>query len=192
MLNRENMKKPESMSDHDWELLKDQTSSLTRIVEDARADTEAYLANPKGRSKGTGPDSTVPTGLPTLLLTVTGRKSGEQRTLPLVFMQSGEEMVVVGSLGGYDRHPAWYLNISANPGCRLQLDDQKMAAVARDASAEERKELWPRLIAMFPNWGFFQHQTDRPFPIVILTPRPSTTAVTRTFANSMISRWKSG
>ena len=89
--------------------------------------------------------------------------------MALVFLQNGEEMVIVGSLAGYDKHPAWCHNVSANPDCRVQLDDRKMTAVARNASDEERKVLWPKLNAMFPVWGHFQKQTDRPFPIVILS-----------------------
>jgi hypothetical protein len=101
MSNRENMEKPDFLSDEDWETLKDQTSSLERIKGDAKADTEDYLANPAGRSTGAGPS-----GLPTLLLTCVGRKSGEERITPLVFMQNGEDMIVVGSLAGYDTNPA--------------------------------------------------------------------------------------
>ena len=165
MSNREKMEKPDFLSDEDWETLRDQTSSLERIRGDAKADTAAYLADPGGRSTGAGPS-----GLPTLLLTCIGRKSGEMRTMPLVFLQHGKEMVIVGSLAGYDTHPAWYLNISANPECWVQRDHDKVSAVARDASDEERAELWPKLTAMFPPWGFFQEQTDRPFSIVILSP----------------------
>jgi len=165
MSNRKNMTKPDFMSDEDFKWLMDATSSLERIKGDAEADTEAYLANPDGRSTGKGPS-----GLPTLLLTCLGRKSGEKRTTPLVFLQDGEDMVVVGSLAGYDQNPAWYLNVSANPKCWVQLDRRKLAAVARDATDEERKNLWPRLTALFPVWDYFQKQTDRPFPIVILSP----------------------
>jgi deazaflavin-dependent oxidoreductase (nitroreductase family) len=104
------------------------------------------------------------------LLTVTGRKSGEQRITPLVFLRNGEDLVVVGSLAGYDSHPAWYLNITANPNCYVQLDYDKYTAVGRDATEQERAELWPKLTEMFPPWGYFQSQTDRPFAIVILTP----------------------
>ena len=159
------MEKPDFMSDEDWATLKDQTSSLERIRGDSKADVEAYRANPEGRSTGGGPS-----GLPTLLLTCIGRKSGEARTTPLVFMQDGEEMVIVGSLAGYDSHPAWVLNLDANPKCTVQLDANEMSAVARHASDAERAELWPRLAAMFPPWGFFQDQTDRPFAVVILSP----------------------
>jgi deazaflavin-dependent oxidoreductase (nitroreductase family) len=165
MSNRENMEKPDFMSDEDWEVLKDMTSSLERIRGDAKADAEDYLANPEGRSTGGGPS-----GLPTLLLTCIGRKSGEKRTTPLVFMQNGEDMVIVGSLAGYDTHPAWVLNVNANPECWVQLDDNQMTAVARDATDEEREALWPDLTALFPPWGFFQQQTDRPFAVKILSP----------------------
>ncbi|MCB1677588.1 MAG: nitroreductase family deazaflavin-dependent oxidoreductase [Halioglobus sp.] len=163
--NRESMVKPEFMSEEDWEMIKGQTASLDRIKGDAEADVEDYLANPDGRATGAGPS-----GLPTLLLTCIGRKSGEKRTTPLVFLQDGENMVVVASLAGYDRHPAWYLNVEANPDCWVQLDRKKMKAVARDATEVEREELWPKLNKLFPMWGYFQSQTDRPFGIVILSP----------------------
>jgi len=165
MPNREEMEKPDYLSDAEWAYLKDQTSSLARIRGDAKADVEAYLANPDGRSTGAGPS-----GLPTLLLTSIGRKSGEQRTVPLVFLRNGEDMVIVGSLAGYDQHPAWSRNLSANPQCWVQLDRRKMTAVARQATEKERQELWPKLIALLPLWDLFQQQTERPFPIVILSP----------------------
>lgn len=165
MSNREKMEKPDFMSDEDWETLKDQTSSLERIRGDAKADLADYLANPAGRSTGAGPS-----GLPTLLLTCVGRKSGEKRTTPLIFLQNGKDMVVVGSLAGYDTDPTWVLNLNAKSECWVQLDDHKMTAIARDASDEEREALWSDLTAMFPPWDFFQKQTDRPFPIKILSP----------------------
>lgn len=167
--NRDEMVRPEFLSDEDWEALKDATSSLQRIRGDAKADVERYMKNPEGWSTG----EKSPSGLPTLLLTVVGRKSGEKRTTPLVFLQHGKDMVVVGSLAGYDSHPAWYLNVSANPSCWVQLDDKKMSVVAHNASDEERKELWPKLVALFPTWGYFQSQTERPFSIVVLTPTDS-------------------
>ena len=166
MSNRENMQKPDFMTDDEWAWIKDRTSSVAKITEDAQADVERYLANPDGWSTGAG----SPSGLPTLLLTTVGRKSGEKRTTPLVFLQDGDNMIVVGSLAGYDRHPAWYLNITANPQAWVQLDRRKMAVTYRDVTDEERKALWPRLDKVFPAWGYFQKQTDRPFPIVVLSP----------------------
>jgi deazaflavin-dependent oxidoreductase (nitroreductase family) len=165
MSKRDHMQKPDFLSEEQWAYLKEQTASLARIQSDGKADVEAYLANPDGRAEGKGPS-----GLPTLLLTSTGRKSGEQRTVALVFLQNGRDMVIVGSLAGYDRHPSWIHNLRANSKCFVQLDRRKMAAVAREANDSERKELWPRLVALLPLWGLFQAQTDRPFPIVILSP----------------------
>ena len=144
--NRDHLVKPDDMSDADFQGLKDATASLERIRGDAHADVELYLANPDGWSTGSGSRS----GLPTL--------------------QDGASVVVVGSLAGYDTHPAWYLNLQAQPNCWVQLDRNKSKAAARDATAAEREQLWPRLTALFPPWGYFQKQTDRPFPIVILSP----------------------
>lgn len=165
MSNRENMQKPEFLTDDQWAYLKDQTSSVGRIRSDGKADVEAYLANPEGRAEGKGPS-----GLPTLLLTTTGRKSGQPRTVALVFLRDGERLVIVASLAGYDHNPAWYVNLQADPRCQVQLDHQKMKATARDATDAERKALWPRLVALLPLWDLFQKQTDRAFPISILTP----------------------
>lgn len=163
--NRDQMKKPEFLDDASWEMLKEMTASLDRIKGDAKADVQAYLANPKGRATGGGPS-----GLPTLLLTTIGRKSGQQRTTPLVFLQHGNDVVVVGSLAGYDEDPTWCRNLNANPNCWIQLDEKKSKAVARDASEAERKALWPKLNQVFPAWGYFQGQTERPFPIKIISP----------------------
>jgi deazaflavin-dependent oxidoreductase (nitroreductase family) len=162
---RSNIEKPEYLSDKDWATILDQTSSLDRIKSDTKNDVADYRANPAGRATGQGPS-----GLPTLLLTSVGRKSGKERTCALVFLADGDEYVVVGSLAGYDSHPAWCHNVRANPDCWVQLDDKKMKAVAREVNDEERAALWPKLNALFAVWGHFQAQTDRPFPIVILTP----------------------
>lgn len=165
MSNREEMTKPEWMTDEQWSTLQDQTSSVTRIRSDGKADVAAYLAEPDGRAEGKGPS-----GLPTLLLTTTGRKSGEKRTVALVFLADGERYVIVASLAGYDHNPAWYANLQANPHCELQLSRKKLKATARDATDAERERLWPRLTALLPLWDLFQNQTTRAFPIVVLTP----------------------
>lgn len=165
MANREQMQKPDFLSDDEWAYLKDQTSSLTRIRSDGKADVESYRANPDGRATGAGPS-----GLPTLLLTTIGKKSGEQRTVALVFLRHGDEVVVVASLAGYDQNPAWYGNLQKNRQCWVQLDRKKSQAIARDATESERRELWPQLIKVLPLWDLFQKQTERAFPIVIVKP----------------------
>lgn len=166
MSNRENMEKPDFMSDEEWAWFKERTVSVDLVVRDAQADVQAYLANPDGRASGTNAQG----GFPTLLLTTIGRKSGEKRTTPAVFMRHGEDLIVVGSLAGFDTHPAWVLNLNDNPQCWVQLDRSKMTAVARDATDAERKALWPSLVTVFPAWGFFQKQTERPFAIKVLSP----------------------
>ena len=165
MSDRSKIEKPEFMSQEDWKMILDQTSSLERIRSDGSADVEAYLANPAGRATGEGPS-----GLPTLLLTTTGRKSGKERTVALVFLQHGDDVVVVGSLAGYNSNPAWVLNLRANPDCWVQLDDSRKKAVAHEASDQERADLWDKLNQLFPVWAHFQEQTDRPFPVIVISP----------------------
>ncbi|MBI4987123.1 MAG: nitroreductase family deazaflavin-dependent oxidoreductase [Rhodocyclales bacterium] len=164
---RSKLVKPEDMPDEVFQAIKDSTASLEKIRGDAHADVADYLAQPDGRGKMGG---TGKMGLPTLLLTVVGRKSGEMRTTPLIFVPDGEQMVVTGSLAGYDQHPTWYLNLKADANCWVQVERKKMTAVARDATEEERKRLWPTLTEMFPGLGYFQTQTERQFPVVILSP----------------------
>ncbi|MBV6417591.1 MAG: hypothetical protein CMLOHMNK_02321 [Steroidobacteraceae bacterium] len=166
MSNRDKLQKPDWMTEEEFAWFKDSTSSLDKIRRDANADVADYLANPAGRSSGTSAKG----GFPTLLLTTIGRKSGEKRTNPAVFMRHGKDLVVVGSLAGYDQDPAWVLNLDANPNCEVQLDFDKYAATSRSATEAERKALWPDLVKLFPAWGYFQTQTERPFPIKILTP----------------------
>lgn len=157
--NRDSMPKPDFLTDAEWVLIKEQTASLDRIRGDAMADVESYLANPDGRSKGI-----PPWGVPTLLLTHYGRKSGKEFLVPLVFLQDGEEMVVVGSLAGYDEDPAWVQNLRARPACMVQLDRDKSAAIAREITdPAEREALWPKLRAVFPSWYYFQQTTSRQF-----------------------------
>ena len=163
---RSKLVKPAAMPEEMFQALKESTASLKKIRGDAQADVEEYLANPEGRATG----KTGKMGLPTLLLTVIGRKSGKEHITPLIFVQFGDSYVVTGSLAGYDQNPLWYLNIQANPNCWIQIERNKMAAVARDATEEERVRLWPKLAEMFPGLAYFQTQTERKFPIVILSP----------------------
>jgi deazaflavin-dependent oxidoreductase (nitroreductase family) len=83
--------------------------------------------------------------VPTLLLTTTGRKSGNALTMPLIFGEFDEEYVVVASKGGAPAHPSWYLNLQANPEVRVQIKGDKFTAHARTAKATERAALWPKM-----------------------------------------------
>jgi deazaflavin-dependent oxidoreductase (nitroreductase family) len=110
-------------------------------------------------------------GTQTLILTTTGRRSGEQRMHPLIYGRHGDDYLVVASKGGAPQHPAWYLNLEANPEVEIQVKGQKMPAQARTATPEERAELWPIMTKEWPAYDDYQRQTGREIPIVVLEPR---------------------
>jgi deazaflavin-dependent oxidoreductase (nitroreductase family) len=106
--------------------------------------------------------------VPTLLLTTTGRKSGRELTLPLIFGQSGKDYVVVASKGGAPEHPAWYLNLDANPNVKVQVKADKFNARAHTANAQERAALWPKMVEIYGPYADYQKKTDRQIPVVVL------------------------
>jgi len=108
--------------------------------------------------------------VPTLLLTSIGRKSGRVLTLPLIFGRSGPNYVVVASKGGAPTHPAWYLNLQANPEVRVQVKAQKFTARAHTANPEERAALWPMMVELYQPYAQYQTKTDRQIPVVVLQP----------------------
>jgi len=107
-------------------------------------------------------------GVPTLLLTTTGRRSGEQRTTPLIYGEDGDRYVVVASKGGAPRHPAWYLNLSAQPAVELQVKDERFHARARTAGPDERDRLWRLMAGIWPAYDDYQAKTEREIPVVVL------------------------
>jgi deazaflavin-dependent oxidoreductase (nitroreductase family) len=108
--------------------------------------------------------------VPTLLLTTIGRKTGNSLTVPLIFGRIGPSYVVVASKGGASTHPAWYLNLQANPEVRVQVKAEKFTAHARTADAAERATLWPMMVDIFESYAQFQTKTDRQIPVVVLAP----------------------
>jgi deazaflavin-dependent oxidoreductase (nitroreductase family) len=111
-------------------------------------------------------------GAPVGLLTTTGRKSGQARTTPLIFLEDGERVVLVASQGGLPRHPLWYDNLSAQPDVEFERPRHARRAYrARTAGAEEKRALWPRLVAIYRDYDDYQKRTDREIPVVILEPR---------------------
>ena len=107
---------------------------------------------------------------PTMLLTVTGRKSGKQRTVPLIYLEDGDRLVIAAASAGSDSNPTWWLNLQANPEAVARLRDREIAVRAELAPAEQRGELWQRLVAMYPYFTEYQQRTGREIPVVILTP----------------------
>lgn len=102
------------------------------------------------------------------LLTTTGRKSGEKRTTPLIYGKSGNDHLVVASDGGADRPPTWYLNLEADPEAELQVLGDRFKVRARDASPEEKPEMWKQMTAQWPYYDDYQRITDREIPVVVL------------------------
>ena len=109
-------------------------------------------------------------GVPTLLLTTTGRRSGEQRTSALIFGTDGDDFLVVASMGGAPSHPQWYLNLQANPQAEIQVRADVIPVVARTASASEKPRLWDIVRGVWPNYDVYQSRTDRDIPVVVLSP----------------------
>ena len=105
-----------------------------------------------------------------LLLTTTGRRSGEKRTMPLIYQPDGDRYVIVASKGGSAAHPGWYYNLSEDPNVEVQVKGDRFNAVASTAEGEERERLWKLMTATWPAYDQYQQKTDRAIPVVVLTP----------------------
>jgi deazaflavin-dependent oxidoreductase (nitroreductase family) len=108
-------------------------------------------------------------GAPILILTTTGRKTGEERSNALIFGRHGDDLLVVGSKGGAPAPPKWYLNLQANPDVHVQVKGDRFAARARTATPEEKPELWRIMTSVWPDYDTYQTKTTREIPVVILT-----------------------
>ena len=108
--------------------------------------------------------------VPSLLLTTTGRKSGEKFLFPLFYGKSGSSYYIVASKGGAPDHPGWYKNILANPEVEVQVGTEKMKARARTATGEERERLWQKGLEFWPPYADYQKKTERQIPVVVLDP----------------------
>jgi F420H(2)-dependent quinone reductase len=104
-----------------------------------------------------------------LLLDHVGAKSGKHRTIPLLYVTDGEDLVIVASKGGSHKHPSWFHNLMANPKTTVQVDSEKRDVVAREASDKERKRLWPTVVDAWNDYDSYQDRTDRKIPLVILS-----------------------
>jgi len=109
-------------------------------------------------------------GMPVLLLTTTGRESGKPRTAALTYFRDGPDLVVVGSFGGSDKPPAWWLNLQRDPRARVLIGRTTSKVTARAATAEEHRRVWPVITTTHPGYARYEERTARPIPIVMLTP----------------------
>jgi deazaflavin-dependent oxidoreductase (nitroreductase family) len=109
-------------------------------------------------------------GVPVLILTTTGRRSGEDRPTPLIYGRSGDDYLVVASKGGAPEPPAWYLNLSEAPDVQVQVKADRFGAHARTATPEEKADMWSTMAAIWPAYDEYQTKTDREIPVVVLEP----------------------
>lgn len=119
----------------------------------------------KGR-RGLGPSA-----IPQLVLTTRGRKSGQPRANPVLYLEDGRAYVVVASNYGHQRHPGWSYNLDADPRATVQIGERTEDVTARRATDEEFARYWPRLVKMWPGWRKYRTMTDREFRMFILEPR---------------------
>ena len=132
-----------------------------RYLSSGGTDGHIYKMTPPGR-----PEMTVPS----LLLTTTGRKSGERFIFPLFYGKDGDGYIVVASKGGAPQHPGWYRNLLANPEVEVQVGTAKLQARARTAEGEERARLWDEIVAAYDGYAEYEKRTTRRIPVVVLEP----------------------
>ena len=137
-----------------------------------RAHIELYRRDPEKARLWDSTPGGGPGVLPTLLLTTTGRKTGQPRDLPLIYGESDGNYLVVASRGGTPTHPVWFLNLEANPDCELQVGSKHLRARARVAEGAERERLWKRMAEIYPPYDEYQQRAGaRTIPVVVLEPR---------------------
>lgn len=107
---------------------------------------------------------------PILLLNTVGRKTGRKRTSPLLYVMDGEDFVIIASKGGAATHPAWYLNLRANPEATVEIGDREVQVEAEVADPEEKTRLWQKMVEMYPAYDDYQRKTGREIPLLILHP----------------------
>jgi deazaflavin-dependent oxidoreductase (nitroreductase family) len=132
-----------------------------RYLSSGGTDGHMYTVTPPGHSEMT---------VPSLLLTTTGRKSGDKYVFPLFYGKTGDSYIVVASKGGAPEHPGWYRNLLANPDVEVQAGTAKVKARARTASGEERTRLWAKALEFWPPYADYQTKTAREIPVVVLDP----------------------
>nr|WP_325770443.1 nitroreductase family deazaflavin-dependent oxidoreductase [Dietzia kunjamensis] len=137
----------------------------------SRVNTWAYRAS-GGRVGGSWRvGSALRAPVPVCLVTTTGRKSGEPRTVPLLHLPDGDRVLLVASQGGLPKHPQWYYNVLADRNVTVQVGRRRRAMTAREATPSERAELWPRLVERYADFADYQANTSRVIPVIICEPK---------------------
>ncbi len=107
---------------------------------------------------------------PILLLNTVGRKTGRKRTSPLLYVMDGEDFVIIASKGGAATHPAWYLNLRANPEATVEIGDRELQVEAEVADPEDKARLWQKMVEIYPTYDDYQRKTEREIPLLVLRP----------------------
>jgi F420H(2)-dependent quinone reductase len=110
-------------------------------------------------------------GGPVLLLTTTGRKSGQPRTAPVLYLAEGDRFVVINTNAGNQKTPAWSLNLKANPDAEVEVGRKRVKVRARPAEGEERADLWRRHMQQYSGWDYYESKLDREITVFVLEPR---------------------
>lgn len=110
-------------------------------------------------------------GGPVLLLTTTGRKSGQPRTAPVLYLRDGDRFVVINTNAGNQKTPAWSLNLKANPDAEVEVGRKRFEVRARTAEGEERAALWRRHMEQYSGWDYYESKLDREITVFVLEPR---------------------
>ncbi|NUR68175.1 MAG: nitroreductase family deazaflavin-dependent oxidoreductase [Streptomyces sp.] len=121
-------------------------------------------------SGGTEGTTLLETGMPVILLTTVGARSGKIRKTPLMRVEHGGRYAVVASQGGAPKHPVWYHNLKADPRAELQDGPEKWDMSAREVTGAEKAEWWERAVAAYPPYAEYQEKTDREIPVFVLEP----------------------
>ena len=132
-----------------------------RYLSSGGTDGHMYTVTPPGYSEMV---------VPSLMLTTTGRKSGEKFIFPLCYGETGKSVFIVASKGGAPEHPGWYQNIVAHPEVEVQVGTRKFKAKARTASGTERAKLWEESLKFWPPYADYAKKTTREIPVVVLDP----------------------
>jgi deazaflavin-dependent oxidoreductase (nitroreductase family) len=106
----------------------------------------------------------------TVLVDQVGRRSGVKRTTALLYVADGDDVIIVASKGGSHRHPDWWLNLREMGETEIQLGGERRRVRVREASPDERERLWPRVVAVWPDYAAYQRRTSREIPLIILSP----------------------
>ena len=140
----------------DWQM-----QHANRYLASGGTEGQTWTRNVPGRGEITAP---------ALLLTTTGRKSGEKFIFPLFYGTEGDSYIVVASKGGAPEHPGWYRNLLANPDVEVQVGTKKLKARARTAAGDERARLWKKALEFWPPYADYALKTEREIPVVVLDP----------------------